>query len=247
MKYLIFFYLLSLSQFVIAQPQICAEYSTVGTTWTQNSTDQECGDPLMQTVDHKLWTGSSCTGTLISYSNNGPVHCMVLKYHQINNNDYATIHTNKDGNLTISAINAQVNGNVIGPFDCPDFPFYGNVVIQVCSTVAFDTIKLTNTGCVTGWVMGCPEGDEFSSFADSPENVFFDIYPNPASNYFQLKSNRPLSGTMLSIINLEGKKVKEEILTTDNPTVSVQELEKGIYLIQLQSESGILTKKLVIQ
>src|SRR5690606_5943469 len=86
--------------------------------------------------------------------NGGPVSCLTLAYIAVNQNDYGTISTNTGGTLTISAINAAVNGNVVGPYSCGS-SFVGTVAITVCSYIPFTSVTLTNSGCSSGWVINC--------------------------------------------------------------------------------------------
>ncbi len=63
------------------------------------------------------------------------------------------------------------------------------------------------------------------------------VYPNPTSNYLKIHWNQneniPNSAT---IYDVSGKKIKEEKIT--NNTVSVQNLQKGTYILEIKNEKG---------
>ena len=72
-------------------------------------------------------------------------------------------------------------------------------------------------------------------FADCKEKTTeIQIYPNPATDY--IKVIAPFKeNTILKILNLEGKIVKTMSLVSNQTLVSVKDLTKGIYMIELNS------------
>ena len=96
----------------------------------------------------------------------GPTSCVVLSYGAVNTNDYGTLSTDTGGNLTLTVVNAGVNGNVIGPYNCGTGS-YGNVMVTVCSDIPFNSVTLTNTGCTSGWVINCADQSSCSSGASA--------------------------------------------------------------------------------
>ena len=71
-----------------------------------------------------------------------------------------------------------------------------------------------------------------------------DIYPNPASGYFNVKS---LKNTNVVIYNVVGKMVKSEEALAGEYKIDISDLSTGIYLVKLTSEGKSVTKKLVIE
>lgn len=147
-----------LSSITIAQtPNNCDDYTTTGPSSSSfnPSPDANCTANVPGLVGGTAaWSGTSCTGTLVSTSTSGAVTCMTLAYTAVNTDDYAEITTDGGGILTITGINVGVAGTTIGPYNCGS-AFYGDVSITVCSTVPFTTVTLTNTGCSSGWVINC--------------------------------------------------------------------------------------------
>ena len=63
------------------------------------------------------------------------------------------------------------------------------------------------------------------------------VYPNPTSNYLKIHWNQNENiANSATIYDVSGKKIKEEKIT--NNTVSVQNLQKGTYIIEIKNEKG---------
>ena len=135
-------------------PNNCNDYTSTGTT-ASGTTADDCAVPgQVPGAGSAIWTGTSCTGFITSTVVGGPVSCLTLSYIAVNQNDFGTISTDTGGALTITAVNANVVGNVVGPYSCGT-SIVGSVGITVCSTVPFNSVTLTNTGCTSGWVINC--------------------------------------------------------------------------------------------
>jgi gliding motility-associated-like protein len=149
---------ITVSAFTMAQtPNNCDDYTTTGPSGSSfnPSPDATCTANVPGLVNGSAaWSGTSCTGTLVSTSTSGAVTCMTLAYTAVNTNDFAVITTDGGGVLNITGINVGVAGTTIGPYNCGTAP-YGDVSITVCSTIPFTTVTLTNTGCSSGWVINC--------------------------------------------------------------------------------------------
>jgi hypothetical protein len=87
-------------------------------------------------------------------------------------------------------------------------------------------------------------------------NPDFDIknkvnfFPNPAENFLQINlGNWNTSKYAISMIDVNGKLVLQK--TYERPRliemVDVSQLNKGMYLIKLQSEEGEVSKKIIIE
>ncbi|MFT4600360.1 MAG: choice-of-anchor B domain-containing protein [Arenicella sp.] len=92
-----------------------------------------------------------------------------------------------------------------------------NATISICEA-AFDHFSITDFSMV--------------SIEEEVEEILF--YPNPVSNVLIFKSG--LLGRF-EIFDLEGKSIKEGVIS---PSISVNELSAGMYIIQLQDSEGKL-------
>jgi hypothetical protein len=81
----------------------------------------------------------------------------------------------------------------------------------------------------------------------SPENSI--IFPNPATNFVQISliNSAELIGT-IELVDLLGKSIKKWTNVASNQTsIPVSELSKGVYFIEINTESNLkIVKKLVI-
>ena len=112
--------------------------------------------------------------------------------------------------------------------------------------------------------LGCVKKDEITIYPDghtgncflvgmdelTEEKELFDIFPNPASDYFVVspKSNSH-STFVFELYNSMGMKVSQFKLKSNYPTqVDVKELESGLFLYNISNENiGVQNGKIVIQ
>ena len=71
----------------------------------------------------------------------------------------------------------------------------------------------------------------------------FEVYPNPASDVLHI-NNLPCEMADYAIFNVLGQKVSAG---STNGTISVAELEKGIYLLQIKGEKSLETTKFIVK
>lgn len=80
-------------------------------------------------------------------------------------------------------------------------------------------------------------------------NIFMEYYPNPAKDYFYLKSKNYYGKAQCILYNSTGQLVlQKEIVLEENTLVkiSTQEQPKGVYYLQITSSEGRFSAKLVI-
>jgi hypothetical protein len=71
------------------------------------------------------------------------------------------------------------------------------------------------------------------------ENSYFHIYPNPSSGQINLQTNMKVIGSTYTITDLTGNIVSTGKLSNDNPHIEIDNLSKGIYLLNFNE----ITKK----
>lgn len=67
------------------------------------------------------------------------------------------------------------------------------------------------------------------------------IYPNPASTFIDIKG----AVQSLAIYTINGQRVKD--VSYPHQRISIAELPTGMYIIKLQTDDGILRKKLIVE
>lgn len=71
------------------------------------------------------------------------------------------------------------------------------------------------------------------------------IYPNPAINTFEIKTDLQLN--LIEIYNLNGQLVKQTNVMSDENKVDISALTKGIYLVKTYTTIGNYFRKLVVE
>lgn len=107
-----------------------------------------------------------------------------------------------------------------------------------------------STGTIIGgnWaslgVHNCECGDVVS--VTEIEGMSFDIYPNPAHDYFTVESESAIQS--ISIYSMNGTKVYEDAVNTQKLNIETGNWTKGYYLVNLRLENNyVLSKRIIIQ
>jgi hypothetical protein len=83
--------------------------------------------------------------------------------------------------------------------------------------------------------------DFFTGINETNTNSTVKIYPNPSLNTINIDYNERYS--IINIIDIHGKMV----LQSKQKTIDINSLENGIYIVQIETENGILNSKFVKQ
>jgi photosystem II stability/assembly factor-like uncharacterized protein len=111
------------------------------------------------------------------------------------------------------------------------------------------------TSPTNGYVVGNEKtllkyGEITSGVGQETKDLKFEIYPNPASEKFQVAGCRlRVDAVTVELFDLNGRKLLEKHFPAGNETteVDVSGLQNGVYMIQLQFENQTVSKKLIIQ
>lgn len=82
-----------------------------------------------------------------------------------------------------------------------------------------------------------------------PSTTAFTVFPNPAKDYINIRIDNYQQAMVLSILDLNGKEVLNEIITVKEKQINTKTLPSGVYLIRLNNpENGNSFKqKLIIR
>ena len=72
------------------------------------------------------------------------------------------------------------------------------------------------------------------------------IYPNPASSQLNIRSTKKSNPYVIKIMNLQGEIVYQSSISNGN-AISVQNINTGLYIVQLINQTEIITKKIIIE
>ncbi|VBB44751.1 Glycosyl hydrolase, family 43 (fragment) [uncultured Paludibacter sp.] len=87
-----------------------------------------------------------------------------------------------------------------------------------------------------------------SSGVNEKQKLSFNIYPNPAKDYFNITMrDNELYNIKIQIIDILGNKIWEKEITTNNERINVSQLNPGAYIINIRKNNATLgTKKIFI-
>ena len=71
------------------------------------------------------------------------------------------------------------------------------------------------------------------------------LYPNPANHIVTIKPNDGVTITSIEMFDISGKKIN--IRLSDSNTLNVSNLSNGVYLLNIISKTGSVTKKLIVK
>lgn len=71
------------------------------------------------------------------------------------------------------------------------------------------------------------------------------LYPNPASNIVNIKPNDGVIIQSIQLYDVSGKKIN--ISLSNNNTFNVSQLSEGLYILNIYTQNGSVTKKLIVK
>ena len=74
----------------------------------------------------------------------------------------------------------------------------------------------------------------------------FMMYPNPAKDYVTIDLSDLTSNATVFIYDYLGRLVKKELLNTTSSRLETSNLQKGTYIIKVDSEKGLASKTLIV-
>ncbi len=78
------------------------------------------------------------------------------------------------------------------------------------------------------------------------ENMNISVYPNPSEGVFEVKSRKEKIKSV-AVFNMLGEEIKMQQVTGTSIIIDISKEAKGIYFIKVNTENGILNKKVVVQ
>jgi len=127
-------------------------------------------------------------------------------------------------------------------FDVSNGGFFTNDIICMIN----DSTGYALNGCN---ILRTLNGDTITitQIKNITNNSFINIYPNPASSSINIELIIPKNKLLLNIIDLTGRIVLQKKIT-NNETINVSKLKKGIYFLNIKNENKIIeNKKLIIK
>lgn len=186
-----------------------------------------------------------------------------------------TLNSGTGFNNSIWALKIQSDGKIItaGQFEFNGTGNTGNYIARLNIDGTFDTSFDAGTGFndwvyattiqADGKIIAVGRFTEFNGVSRSgiarlnattivgvSENTpnaaaTFDVYPNPTNAMVSVSLPDALLGQKISLLNTIGQVLETKNITTTTMSYDLANLANGIYFIQVQTNKGIVTKKVV--
>jgi hypothetical protein len=73
----------------------------------------------------------------------------------------------------------------------------------------------------------------------------FEIYHNPSSDLLTIQLQEVAEKSEVSILDLTGRLIKTSAITSNNSSIDVQELSKGIYIVRIATTNQVGVKRFI--
>lgn len=146
------------------------------------------------------------------------------------NNDDQAVFTYDANNNCIGSTCNEWNGSswVSNPSESVDITFFYN---DMASSMEFENVSTMTVTYTTVNHLGIENND-----------VNFDIFPNPANNYFKVECEEDINS--IEVFNVTGQLITKQSSTT----INTADYESGMYLVKVILENGSsISKKIMVQ
>lgn len=112
------------------------------------------------------------------------------------------------------------------------------------------TTSLQDTGAVLGYTIDFTASD-FSLVPCNEigieEQGMLDakIYPNPVEDMLNIRLSNHFGNSIINLFDMSGRNLLYYKTITDNYSIDVSNLVQGVYVLEIQSDKGILRKKII--
>ncbi len=83
--------------------------------------------------------------------------------------------------------------------------------------------------------------------ASQDNRLTFRIFPNAASSTLNVAGNRPLSQMHLTLTDIRGQSVYQQIVQGNAARIDVSNLNIGVYVLKVETEQGVQIRKVLIE
>ncbi len=85
-----------------------------------------------------------------------------------------------------------------------------------------------------------------TTVSSNPKSDFVSIFPLPANNFITIEINGSLSYNRLRLFNSNGKIIGEQNIDSQQTTLYLTQCKSGIYILELNGDSGKLRRKIAV-
>jgi len=166
--------------------------------------------------------------------------------------------TSIDGNLNIRSnydLTSLLGLNNIDAGSINDLMLYSNTSLGTCEVWSICNYLGNPNGevLISNNATGCNSQQEIEdaceivSVNELPSISNLTIYPNPSSSSLTIElPGTQFPNTHMSISNTSGKQLLTQELTDSKTEIDISRFPTGVYIVQLQSGTEVVTRKLVV-
>ncbi len=162
----------------------------------------------------------------------------ITKYNNIGNPNWAYSAGGTYEDFGFSNCIFENSLYIIGKYNSPNITFGG-----------FQLTNMFNTGITSDiFIVKMDIKSSSSGFNEiSDKNSEIKLFPNPAKNAFTIIIDNAEVNSEVLIYNIMGKLVKSELLQNKQKKINIDNLNNGIYIIEIKSKNKTQTQKLIIE
>jgi thiol-disulfide isomerase/thioredoxin len=135
---------------------------------------------------------------------------------------------------------------------CYAFVIYDQYGDGMCCNYGNGYYKLTDSEGVIikdGGQFGSSETSEFNAIVtaigNKQQNSVLQIYPNPARDQVNVISNSTIES--VTLVSITGQLLQKVVVNSTFVNINTAALKAGMYFIQIETEAGLTTRRLVIE
>lgn len=168
-----------------------------------------------------------------------------------------TLPVQEHCDFTWSSSNMTVNFSMSNP-NCTNFIWdFGNGNTSTINPNPIVTYATPGTysacfqcnapaNCLSCATITVPSNSSGTTGIEETQNILgFSVYPNPSNNYITIENNNEQLNSTYIILNSIGQHVLSGQLIGELNTVDISELSNGIYLVQIETNSGRVSEKII--
>ena len=76
-------------------------------------------------------------------------------------------------------------------------------------------------------------------------NLKFNVYPNPAKDKLHVGSKSVIR--QMELVAFDGRRMRQWLIDATEAEVALEGIAKGVYVLQIVTDDGVLTKKLLLE
>lgn len=189
------------------------------------------------------------TGSTVLSANTSPYYTSSYMFRVPSNGTY---NIRVDYSTTSAAkLEVEFNGNNIGTYNLTNTNGVSTLTLPANFTANSNKLYSIRLVCTSGSVtvnnVNVASGAGAKTSFESTESISsVSIYPNPAQNSVTVNTGS-VEGGLILISDMEGKVLMNTSSSSQEKTISLENLSSGIYIVTVKTSNGTVFKKLFLE